>query len=283
MRGVSGSRTPICPDPKAVLAQWNEHAERYRGFGRGAGQELIEKPYVLQSRFHGNPLNFLIASVSGQGWYDNLFLLADLEWVSHFGMIRPGDVVFDLGAHQGYYSVIFQKMVGPAGRVYAFEPFAVNADIVRFNSLLNHADIEVFNVGIGKQRETLKASVAHESIGIMNTPDAVDVTIDVLDSYAHLQPNFVKIDIEGAEIDALASASKILDQRPNMLIEVHTSFLEKFGRRVQDLFDILPLHDYVCYVIYPGLPFAPLDRNYPFKEHFAIFLMKDHPLKRIYL
>jgi FkbM family methyltransferase len=281
-QAVAACQRPVLSYPQEILARWNEHIERYRGCGQGTGQELLEKPYILQTGFHGTPLQLLIATVSGQDWYDKFHLYLDLELLSHFEMIRPGDIVFDLGAHQGLYSVILQTMTGSEGRVYAFDPFPMNADIVRFNSLLNHSDLQVFNVGVGKQRQTLKASVGNESTGITDTADAVEVVIDKLDNYAYLKPDFLKVDIEGAEIDALASAPRMLKLRPNMMIEVHTSLLAAFGREVHELFDVLPLHDYTSYMYYPGLPLCPLDKDHPFKEHFTIFLMKDQPVRRIY-
>jgi protein-L-isoaspartate O-methyltransferase len=44
----------------------------------------------------------------------------ETQWIEYF--VRPGDVVLDVGAHIGYYTLLLSRLVGDQGRVYAFEP-----------------------------------------------------------------------------------------------------------------------------------------------------------------
>jgi FkbM family methyltransferase len=73
-----------------------------------------------------------------------------LEVVKRLGLLRPGSVVFDVGAHQGCYSLCFASWVGPRGHVYSFEPFPQNADLIRYNAQLNRAqNITVVEAAVG--------------------------------------------------------------------------------------------------------------------------------------
>lgn len=52
-------------------------------------------------------------------------------------VLRPGHVVFDVGAHVGYYTLLAARLVGPQGRVYAFEPDPHNFELLQRNIVLN--------------------------------------------------------------------------------------------------------------------------------------------------
>src|SRR5690349_19390521 len=52
-------------------------------------------------------------------------------------LVRPGDIVYDLGAHHGFYTVLAARLVGPRGRVVACEPQARNCAEIRRNLALN--------------------------------------------------------------------------------------------------------------------------------------------------
>jgi FkbM family methyltransferase len=187
-----------------------------------------------------------------------------------------------LGAHNGVYSVCFSKLVGPRGRVYAFEPFGANALVARFNSLLNDAGVKVFEVGISDKPGKLAMSAASERLVQNESEPTLTVALDTLDNYAHLKPDFLKIDIEGAEIDALAGARQVLARRPNICLEVHTHFFAQYGHRVEDLFDVLPMDDYLCYIDHPGHPLGVYHREFPITEQCHLFLLKEEPVERIY-
>jgi FkbM family methyltransferase len=263
-----------------ILAKWTEDVTQCANMER-TGQEFIE-PYVLRTRILDFDIDLLIGTVTAKMWYDKVNLLTDVAYPAQLKMIKPGDVVFDLGAHNGVYSVCFSKLAGPQGRVYAFEPFPTNALLARFNSLLNDANVQVFEVGISNKRGELVMSAASERRVQKESEPTVAVSLDTLDRYAHLKPDFLKIDIEGAEIDALAGAKKVLARRPNICLEVHTHFFSEYNHRVEDLFDVLPMDDYICYIDHPNQPRGVYRREFPITEQCHLFLVKEDPVERIY-
>jgi FkbM family methyltransferase len=65
--------------------------------------------------------------------------------------LRPGGVFYDVGANVGFFSLIAARLVGPTGRVHAFEPVAENAAAVRENARLSGlANVVLHEVAVGR-------------------------------------------------------------------------------------------------------------------------------------
>ena len=137
--------------------------------------------------------------------------------------LKPGDVVLDVGANVGFIAVIAAKLVGPAGRVVAFEPVPANARLVRRNARLNGLSrLEVVETAVGDRCGTARLVLARLSGGsaLAGTdlpPDAcgeIEVPLTTLDAWharePATRPALVKIDVEGAELAVLRGAVGLL-------------------------------------------------------------------------
>ena len=152
-------------------------------------------------------------------------------------IIKPGMVVFDLGANVGFLTLILARLAGPGGRVIAFEPLAKNAKQIEYNAAQNQfAHVMVRAEAIGKTdgevvfrvsdfstTGKLEAHQHGEPQGV-----AVNVPMRSLDSVIASgeapAPDMIKMDIEGAEAECLRGAMQLLaGKRPVMLIEIHGS------------------------------------------------------------
>jgi FkbM family methyltransferase len=145
---------------------------------------------------------------------------------------RPGMTVVDVGAHIGYYTLLFAKNVGATGRVISFEPapnnFAVLAKNVELNGL---AHVRLFDSAIFSRCGKITISIPdHSNSGEASVSQSVgathvqvnSTTLDAVSSSLDLHPDFLKIDVEGSETDVLAGAQKTIRRcRPKMLIELH--------------------------------------------------------------
>jgi FkbM family methyltransferase len=257
-----------------ILHQWQARREAYSGHILEEDKDFIE-PYVLSRRSYGHDIDFLVVNRQGQAWYDKLSLLVDFQLWTQFGMVEPGDVVFDCGAHHGFYALTLSRMVGPRGKVYTFEPFPILSEVIALNKELNRADnIELFRVGLSNKAEKRRASVNAERILLAGEQDAVDIRLDVLDNYAHLKPNFVKLDIEGAEVDALEGARKLLEQKPNLYIEIHGDFLPYFKRRAMEIFDFVSPNDYNMILSVPRQPMQYYHCEFPIEQTCALYCVR---------
>jgi FkbM family methyltransferase len=145
--------------------------------------------------------------------------------------IRPGDVVFDAGAHIGYMTMLAAKAAGETGRVYAFEPLPLNLRYLRRHIAINHlATVQIlpcaigrtagegaFDLGKGSGRGNLNPNATGQVLRVQI------VSLDELVAAGKLPlPNVVKMDIEGAELDALQGAAHIFTTaRPRLFLSTH--------------------------------------------------------------
>jgi FkbM family methyltransferase len=169
--------------------------------------------------------------------------------------VRPGDVVYDLGANVGFYSLLASVLTGPDGRVFSFEPAPSNLAYLRRHLELNGiSNCVVFDCAVssaaGSASFSVGASRAESHLTV--TPGASShivktVALDDLVASKELPPpNVIKCDIEGGEYDALRGASQILKQHQPLIFlathspEIHErccSLLTSLGYRLQSLDD----------------------------------------------
>jgi FkbM family methyltransferase len=142
-------------------------------------------------------------------------------------------VVFDLGANYGIHSMLYSKLVGERGKVFAFEPLPANvADIkehIRLNDIKN---IEVVPEAVSNKQGYAEFKVANHRgqgslIGIgKQTSETERVDTNSLDNFCRsgkVFPDFVKIDIEGAEGLALEGFNETVNSSyPFFAIDLHT-------------------------------------------------------------
>jgi FkbM family methyltransferase len=170
-------------------------------------------------------------------------------------LLGPGDVFYDVGANVGFFTLVGARLVGPMGRVVAFEPVPWCAHAVARNIELNgfaHAQVREQAVGDADGRERLlvvgEASWSHlESTGRhADVRDEIDVAVVALDSLvaagAIPPPDVLKIDTEGAELQAIEGAREtIARHRPAIVCELHdtnTAFvalMDDLGYRTTNL------------------------------------------------
>jgi FkbM family methyltransferase len=134
--------------------------------------------------------------------------------------LRPGDVFYDVGAHQGFFSVCAARL---GARVYAFEPVEGNLRQLHRNIELNDADVEIVAVAVSDAGGRVGLARGASSAQWRTEPgDAVAAV--TLDDFArdHPAPRVVKIDVEGAELHVLRGAVRVLrEHRPIVVCELH--------------------------------------------------------------
>jgi len=138
--------------------------------------------------------------------------------------------VVDLGANLGYYTLLAARLVGPRGKVYAFEPEPINYGLLLKNIELNGYDNVVAmqkaasNV-TGKARLFLddKDTGAHTIYQPDNTREFIEVESVTLDEFFRDKKhpvNVIKMDIEGAEMAAFSGMDKLIKENENLKIFV---------------------------------------------------------------
>jgi len=156
-------------------------------------------------------------------------LSRDLIWEPHnIALMRQyvnkGDVVLDIGANIGFFSVVLSKIVGNTGKVHAFEPILENFKLLQLNcNKLSNTILHYYALG----NETGKVTLASEQGNMGNsyiTNDSYgDVNLIKLDDLG-INPKFIKLDVQGFEYDVLMGGLEtIKSNRPIMIIELEDS------------------------------------------------------------
>lgn len=151
-----------------------------------------------------------------------------------------GQTVFDVGGDQGIYTLFFASRVGDKGKVVTFEPNPESHRRIVANVELNKfRNVEVRHLGLGAQKGKLTfvfpagepargSADAGIQAQILREKDSrtIEIEVNSLDSEVASsglpQPDLVKIDVEGLEMDVLRGMKETLSKRrPNLFIEVH--------------------------------------------------------------
>jgi FkbM family methyltransferase len=178
------------------------------------------------------------------------FTTTEPEYGRLDGWVRPGDWVIDVGANVGHYTVRLSGLVGPAGRVMAFEPVPETFEILA--SLVSAAgahNVSLFNVAASAEVGIAGVSLPRFSSGLTNyymanlTSGGGEFNVLTLPLDALIPPkaiSLVKIDVEGHELQALKGMQALLRRdRPRLIVEGRSgdvaSFLTDLGYRFVEL------------------------------------------------
>jgi FkbM family methyltransferase len=164
-------------------------------------------------------------------------------------LIKPGDVVFDVGANVGYYTLLSSVLVGPEGKVFAFEPLPRNLALLRRHVEMNNlTNVTVFAGAVSDRNGTAHFDAgAIPEMAHLSDRGEIEVrtfTLDSLLAEGVPTPAVMKIDVEGAEIDVLNGARGMIEMRhPAMMVATHSvrlfdevkALLQSWGYEVQVL------------------------------------------------
>jgi FkbM family methyltransferase len=154
---------------------------------------------------------------------------------------KQGDIVVDIGAHMGRYTIIGSKRVGAQGKVVAIEAHPGNFEMLNRNIKLNQlTNVISLNYAAYSKETKIRLYVPGEESGytVYNTimsnragteENFVEVNANTLDYLLQLnqikqeQVKWIKIDVEGAELDVLKGSTNVLSKSKDiaLLIEVH--------------------------------------------------------------
>lgn len=162
-------------------------------------------------------------------------------------IVRPGDVAFDIGAHIGLHTALLAALVGPSGVVHAFEPNPHRHDTLGETIReLTNTTLHTFALGSAERTATLFVPTKDESMSSLadwtegRVGDITELTcavrtLDGLVSEGKLpRPDFIKCDVEGAELQVFQGARNMLDRddAPILMYEANRWTAQGFGQAV---------------------------------------------------
>jgi FkbM family methyltransferase len=229
-------------------------------------RELLAKyGSVLSNAFHASPRD------AADGYS---FESEKKEQMLVRSLVKPGMVVFDVGANIGKYTKLFSLLVGDSGKVFAFEPDPDSAQrvykLVADDALAN---VRVLNQAVSEAsgKVTLNRfpeeycswnSLGHpqmedprnpsQLVPIVSSVEVEAVTLDgFCQSHGIAQIDYVKLDVEGAEFRALQGAQGLLKKQAIRFLqfEVSLKMLEGLNTCARPVFDLLASFGYECHAI----------------------------------
>lgn len=169
-------------------------------------------------------------------------------------MIHPGDVVYDVGACLGDWTVPIAKRVGSSGLVVAFEALPLNFACLAVNTrdcenvLCQHlaiADIQETEVICGDDN----TGASH-----LDTSGFLVPAVRLDDYGVHDgRLDWIKLDIEGSEFRALMGAEETLERyRPKVICEINRSALRRYGLSADKIFRLMEQYRYDAVMLDPN-------------------------------
>ena len=146
-----------------------------------------------------------------------------IHWLRE--QVQPGDVVFDIGANIGVYTLLAARIVGPQGIVYAFEPHIVNAAQLLRNVAANRREdtVRVLTTALGAVPEwatfycrSLRPGSSGSALGPVTWQSAAALMVQsasvesLVKSGVGPPADVIKIDVDGRELDVLRGMSGLL-------------------------------------------------------------------------
>ena len=186
---------------------------------------------------------------AGGTWFDFEGLIRDI----YLAVLKPGDWALDVGAHHGTHTFQMAQAVSPNGRVIAIEAVPVLIEHITTVMKVHYVHlmslIEIHSCGVSDSDRVVPFYFAPEVAGLSglrrrkvlssHKVEPFDVrltTIDRICSHVTSGIRFIKIDIEGAEYDALRGASETIHRnQPLIAFEHALSTPDEFGYSVDEM------------------------------------------------
>lgn len=264
----------------------NEPVSRDSNGARPAGPEVREARLIeLQAKMTS-------ATVMAIARYTKWL---EPEMLGLSSLVPPGSVCIDVGAAAGLYTLPLSRLAGPSGLVHSIEPLPFawptwnrvlrvrSCPNVRFHAVAISSEPGLAEMSVPMGRYGLvtgRSFISQRSCGLgsnaeFNRHITYPVTVDTLDGMFAADMtrlDFVKVDVEGAELHVLEGGEKIIDEfKPALLIEIEARHTVRFGYAPEDVVGWLTERGYSMYTWHEGWQSASQvvadTRNYLFCHH----------------
>lgn len=182
--------------------------------------------------------------------------------------VSEGDVVFDIGAHFGFYTLLLARLTGKTGKVFAFEP---NGDLLTClrKTITGLKNTQLFEVALSDREghvelfvpeDASMASLVNWTGGIGGDVHMVECEVKRLDDLVECGdlplPQFIKCDVEGAELSIFRGGSKTLNRMDAAVImfEVNATAAKSFDVDIAEYFAILESLQHAQYKFFEVTP-----------------------------
>jgi FkbM family methyltransferase len=172
--------------------------------------------------------------------------------------VKAGAVFYDIGGHAGFFAMLASVLVGPRGHVVVFEPFPVNIHFLKEHVRINRCgNVRIIEAAVAERAGVQFFEKAKDTYtGCLSSGGAIKVNVVSLDDLVMAgeikPPDYLKIDVEGAEFLVLSGARQILSKHhPMIFLSTHNkkvheqccAFLGSLGYKLKPLIGTLSIDD----------------------------------------
>lgn len=185
---------------------------------------------------------FVLGTLAGEGGGASVYFgMIEIEQTAAFiDQLRAGQVLFDIGANVGYYTILGARLVGPQGKVVAVEPVIRNLAYLHRHIVLNKANnvsivsaacsdavsLATFSLGQNYAMGYLENSHGERTATQKELLLVPAVTVDAIVQQLGISPDVIKVDVEGAELLVLTGAQTTLRKtKPRIFLSTHSEAL----------------------------------------------------------
>jgi FkbM family methyltransferase len=222
-------------------------------------------------RIEVDPRDYIGRKIIAEGCFEP----ETFEFIQSY--IQPGMIFLDIGANVGQYTLLGSQLVGPGGKVYAFEPHPILSSVLSRNVGLNECSnvlCEKLAVAEREGVQTLFHSPPNRFgetalVPYAEQTESTPVRTVSVDAYVRSnmieQVDLIKIDVEGAELHVLEGATDLLTGSAGLtlILEFNDGAARRFGHWLADLASFLRARGFALYRLgADGLrPYIPLERE----------------------
>ena len=274
---------------RALSFHWGSFTSRFRE-SIASVPRLVRLPFgawwIARNDHIGRPIR--------EGQFEN----AEFAFVNRF--LQPGMTVLDIGAHHGFYTLLAARRVGPQGRVFSFEPSARERKaLLRHVRINGNRNVTVEGLALGSQSADAELFVvqgaqtgcnslrkpAADVAGVLSTTQVRVIRLDdwlASNDIGNVQ--FIKLDVEGGELEVLKGAGVFLQSRPRpvILAEVQDIRTLPWGYPAKSIIEHLTNQGYHWFRLLPNgalgevdLTAAGFDGNFVACPEESIAVMED--------
>ena len=166
--------------------------------------------------------------------------------------VNTDDIVLDIGANIGYYTLLLAQLVGPKGKVYAFEPDPKNFELLEKNvTINNYKNVVLIQKAVSNNNAKTKLFLSEDRAqnrifdssndGMSNNIEVETITLDQFFKDIAQSIDFIKMDVEGTEFRVIQGMLEILHKTPKIkiLTEFFPDLLNKSGIKPIDYVNLL--------------------------------------------
>jgi FkbM family methyltransferase len=218
--------------------------------------------------------------------YYNIYEWRDTPTI--ISLISGTNTILDIGGNIGQMALLFAKY---ANKVFTFEPIPAIADKLERNIQLNKLEHKIIlsRIALSNSKGKIKFGLPPDSnrgtgstiLTEQSKHNVIEVDATTLDEFIEQNTisgvDFIKMDIEGAELFALQGMQNLLskEEKPILILEMTISMMKQAGYTPKELMGFLSQFGYECYEFSRGGLQGPVSEVHPQSENYC-FLTKKH-------